>query len=109
LHVASAEGDDEFGDGCGIGGGDEQVHVVGHQDIGVQGAMFFVQGFVKPVQVGVVVLFGEEARLAVVTALHDVQRDVVEVDSGAAWHKQTLLQSLEKIESSYCEGLEQTG
>lgn len=101
LHVASAEGDDELGDGGGIGGGDEQVDVVAHQGVGVQCAMFFVQGSVKPVQVGVVILFGKEAGLAVVAALHDVQRDVVEVDAGegGAWHEQTLLHALKKIES----------
>jgi len=48
----------------------------------MQGALFLVQRFAQLVQVGVVVLFGKEARLAVVPALHDVQRDSVDVDAG---------------------------
>ena len=55
----------------------------------MQGAVLLAQRFVQPVQVGVVVLFGEEAGLAVVAALHDVQRDCVYVcaGGGGAWAK----------------------
>ena len=56
----------------------------------MQGAVLLAQRFVQPVQVGVVVLFGEEAGLAVVAALHDVQRDCVYEDAGAAGHGRTL-------------------
>jgi hypothetical protein len=52
----------------------------------MQSAVLFVQRFAQPVQVGVIVLFGKEAGLAVVTALHDVQRDSINVDAGAAGH-----------------------
>ena len=54
--------------------------------IGVQGATGFLEGKAEPVQVGVVVLFGEEARLAAVAALDDVQRNVVEMDAWPAGH-----------------------
>lgn len=62
------------------------MHVIGHQGVGVQGAAFFVQCLASPMQVGVVVLFGEEAGLTVVPSLHDVQRDFINVDAGAAGH-----------------------
>jgi hypothetical protein len=38
------------------------------------------------VQITGVIFLGEKARLAVVAALDDVQRDTVEVDAGAAGH-----------------------
>ena len=44
----------------------------------------------QPVQVGVVILFSEEAGFAVVAALHDMQRDAIEVDAGAAGHGRRL-------------------
>jgi len=56
----------------------------------MQGAVRLGQGVFEPVQVGVVVLFGEEAGFTVVAALHDVQRLAVEVDAGAAGHDISL-------------------
>jgi len=41
-------------------------------------------------QVAVVVVLGEETRFAIVTALHDMQRNVVYVDARAAGHAETL-------------------
>jgi hypothetical protein len=38
----------------------------------------------QPVQVGLEILFREEARLTVVAAPHDVQRNIVEQDARAA-------------------------
>ena len=64
--------------------------MVGHQGVGVQGAVCLGQGVFQPVQVGVVVLLGEEAGFAVVAALHDVQGLTIEVDAGAAGHGITL-------------------
>jgi hypothetical protein len=55
--------------------------------------VLLVQRFVQPVQVGVVVLFGEVAGLAVVAALHDVQRDCVYVYAGAAGHGRNMAKS----------------
>ena len=46
-------------------------------------------------QVAEVVVFSEEAGLAVVAALDDVQRDVVEVDAGAAGHDSMLTEHIE--------------
>ena len=66
------------------------MHVVGHQRIGVQPAAALAQRLAEPVAVGVVVLLGEKAGLAIVAALHDVQRHAIEVDAGAAGHAVTL-------------------
>ena len=68
------------------------MHMIGHQCIGVQVTGFFLKGFTQPVQVGVVVLFREEARLAIVAALHDMQRYAIDMDAGSARHALTLLQ-----------------
>ena len=40
----------------------------------------------EPVQVGVVILLGEKAGLAVVAALHDMQRNAIEMKAGATGH-----------------------
>lgn len=45
---------------------------------------------VRPVQLGVVVLLGEEAGLTIVAGRHDVQGNTVEMRSGAAEHDPTL-------------------
>ena len=58
------------------------MHMVGHQHVGVKLAVRLFQRFTEPVQAGEIVCFGEEVRFAVVAALHEVQRDVVEVDAG---------------------------
>jgi hypothetical protein len=58
--------------------------MVGHQRVGMQGATLLYQGLAEPVQVSMVVLFRKEAGLAVMAALHDVQRDAVQVDARAA-------------------------
>ena len=65
--------------------------MVCHQGVGVKHAPLFLQGFAQPVEVGLVVLFSEEARFAVMPALHDVQGYSVEVDAGASGHGQARL------------------
>lgn len=91
LHVAPAKGDDEPRDSFGALGCDKQVDVVRHQRVGMKRAPLFLQGFAQPVEVGLVVLFPEEARFAVMPALHDVQGNSVEMDAGASGHGQARL------------------
>jgi hypothetical protein len=45
----------------------------------------------QPMQVGKVVLLGKEARLTVVAALDDVQRQAIKVNAGAAGHDVFML------------------
>jgi hypothetical protein len=44
----------------------------------------FGERFTQPVQVTLVVFFREHAGFAIVSALHNVQRDVIELDAWAA-------------------------
>lgn len=45
----------------------------------------------QPLQIGLVVRFGEETRLPVVPTLHDVQGYAVKVNAGAAGHGRVSL------------------
>jgi hypothetical protein len=49
--------------------------------------------FTQPVQVTLVVFFREQAGFAIVSALHNVQRDVIELDPWAAGHGTILHQN----------------
>jgi hypothetical protein len=62
------------------------MHVIGHEDISVKGAAGSAQRLAQPVEIGVVVVFGEEAWPAVVAALYDVQRDAGKVNARSARH-----------------------
>lgn len=84
LHVAPAQGDDEPRDALGALGRDKQMDVVRHEGVGMKRAPLLLQGFAQPVEVGLVVLFSEEAGFAVMPALHDVQGYSAEVDAGAS-------------------------
>lgn len=98
LHVTPTDGDDEVGHGFCVLWREQQVYVVGHEGVGMQGEVFFAQGFAQPVQVSVVVFFCEEAGLAIVSSLHDVQRNGIEMDALAAGHVGTLPQVKKKFE-----------
>jgi hypothetical protein len=52
------------------------VDAVGHPHVGVQGAVIAPGGLAQPGQIGAVVTFLEEHRLAAVAALDDVGRDI---------------------------------
>jgi len=84
LDVASTEGDEELGDGFGSLWRQEQVHVVGHQYVGVKLAAGLPERLVQPAKVGEVVLFVKEAGVAIVPALHNVQGQSIEMGAGAA-------------------------
>ena len=92
LDVAAAEGDQQLGDGVGSGGGDQQMDVVGHQHPRMQLAIGLAQGFAEPVQIGEEIVVADEASVAIVPALDDVQRDVVKVDAGTAGHGGMLVE-----------------
>jgi hypothetical protein len=46
----------------------------------------FNSSFTQPVRIALVVFFSEEAGFAIVSALHDVQGEVIELDTWAAGH-----------------------
>jgi hypothetical protein len=62
------------------------MDMVGHQHVGVHPTALAHQCLVQPTEVGTPVLVVEEARRAVVAALHDVQRQAVDMDACAAGH-----------------------
>jgi hypothetical protein len=66
----------------------QQVHVVGHQHIGVHAAAIRVLRRREPVPVKRVVVLGEKDRAAVVAALDDVQRLIGEIVAAkpSHWH-----------------------
>lgn len=66
------------------------MNMIGHQCIGMQGATLFCQYFAEPMQISVIVLFREETRLTIMPALHDVQRDIIQMDTWPAGHMPML-------------------
>ena len=52
----------------------------------MNGAAAIASRFFQPMEVTVVVLFGEKAGLAIDAALNDVQRNFGELETRAAWH-----------------------
>ncbi len=84
LHVAAAHGDDQAGDPFRSLWGDELLNVVGHEHVSAKRAPLALQNLAKPAQVGVIVRLVEDAGLAIVPPLHDVQRNNVEMDAVSA-------------------------
>ena len=66
------------------------MDVVGHQNLGVQHATLAYQRLAELLQVGMVVLFVEEARLTIMSPLHNVERDSIEMDTAAAGHSTSI-------------------
>ncbi len=64
----------------------QQMDVIGHQGVGVDGAATSASRLFQPMEIAVVIFIGKKARLAVDAALNDVQRVVGEKDAGAAGH-----------------------
>jgi len=64
----------------------KEVNVVGHEHIGVDGTAIIGSRFLQPVEVTVIILFGEETRLPIDAALHEVLRQAGEFYSGATGH-----------------------
>ena len=60
--------------------------MVRHQDVGVNGAAFAEGDVPEIVSIAEVVRVGEEAGLAIVSALDDMLRDIRDVDSGRTRH-----------------------
>jgi hypothetical protein len=61
----------------------------------VQGASLLFQVFAQPVEVSVIVFLAKEAGFTVVSALNDVQRNAIEVYTGAMGHMRTLTEIFE--------------
>jgi hypothetical protein len=64
----------------------QDVDVVGHQDIGMDGALVTLGSFREPVEVRTIVTFLKEDRFAAVATLHDMHRDIGQKESRFPWH-----------------------
>ncbi len=62
------------------------MNVIRHQRVGGQGAALFFQGYTEPVEVSVTIFFRVKTSLAVMPALHDVQRNFTQMSAGATEH-----------------------
>lgn len=58
--------------------------MIGHQRIGVKLNALTGERLAQPMQVALIILFAEKAGLAIVTTLHDVQRQAIKVNTRAA-------------------------
>jgi hypothetical protein len=87
LHMPPPQRHDERRHRRRLFRGEEQVDVIGHQHIGVQRALGLAQRFSQPMQVAAVVFLAEKARLAVVAALHDVERNSIKLDTRTSGHE----------------------
>lgn len=68
----------------------QQVHMIGHEHIGMQRTASFTQRLAKPVEIGFVIVFAEEAGLAIMAALHDVQRHTIQMNTCSTGHAQIV-------------------
>lgn len=78
---------------------DQQVHVVGHQDIGVDDTVLLQCGLAQVGQVTSVVGFGKEAGQAIIAALDDVPGDPGEVWTWQTGHEGCVVWTLAQRES----------
>lgn len=92
AHVASAQGLHHAADAADSGRRHEQVHVVGHQYVGMDRAAFTPGDFIEIAQVASIIVGGEEARLAIVAALDHMLCDSGKIESGWARHVDVLVQ-----------------
>jgi hypothetical protein len=60
--------------------------MVGHLDVGVQRAAGGFARFAQPLAVGEVIFLSEEAGVAVMSPLNDVQGETWEMNAGATGH-----------------------
>jgi hypothetical protein len=86
----TTERDEEFWYNRGLLRRQEQMHVVGHEYVGMQAALRLGQCLAQPMQVAAIVILMEEARLAIMSPLHDVQWLVVQVNTRPPWHRSML-------------------
>lgn len=59
----------------------KQMHVVGHQDVGIERAPVLASAFAQTIEVEEVIFFGEEGCLSIVAALDDVLRHIDQVQT----------------------------
>ena len=62
--------------------GQEEVHMIYHQDIGIKTAVVFLRGFVQDLEIQVVVIRMEKAGGSVIPPLDEMLGYIRDIDSG---------------------------
>jgi hypothetical protein len=78
-------------DGIGILRSGQQVNMIGHQHVGMDGAAMLLGTFVEPVQVDGIIFVAEERRLTTIAALDDVSGDARQIEARLSWHVTALV------------------
>ena len=84
--VMTADKLNQSADGFSVRRGDQQVDMIGHQNIGMNGAIMLLDAFVKPVQVGGIILVAKERGLTTIATLDDVSGDARQIEARLSWH-----------------------
>ena len=58
------------------------MDLIGHEHLRMQRAVGLHQCLAQPTEIAPIVVLGEEARLAIVTTLHDMNRNAIKVAAG---------------------------
>jgi hypothetical protein len=69
-----------------LAGRDQQVHVIGHQYVGMQSALEATRGSIEFVSIEQIVVFRRKARLTIVATLYDVLSNTRQINSRLARH-----------------------
>lgn len=64
----------------------QQMNVVGHEHVGMNGAVPIGSRFLEPMEVAVIILLGEETGLSINAALDDMLGQSGQFDAGATGH-----------------------
>jgi len=86
LHIALAQQLHQAPGGIRLMRRQQQMHMIRHQDVGMNRASGALRALLQLVEVISVVDIRKEAGLAVVAALDDVQSNAEKSDAGAARH-----------------------
>jgi hypothetical protein len=89
--VVTADILNQSADGFSVLGGDQQMDMIGHQHIGMDGAAMLLGTFVEPVQVDGIIFVVEERRLTTIAALDDVSGDARQIEARLSWHVTALV------------------
>ena len=69
----------------------EQVDMIGHEDIGVDGTAMLLGPLLEPVKIGRLVFITEEHGLAAIAALDHMGRNTRQVKARFSWHRDILV------------------
>ena len=86
LHIALAEQFHQVSYDIRLSWRQQQMHVIRHQHIGMDGATGALRAQSQLVEIEKIVVIREETGLAVVAALDDVKRNIGKRNARTTWH-----------------------